>query len=96
MPLVGIKPIELKIFIIHCKPNEQIRPTIAIILYGSSYLRTFNKDLTIIDNIIKIINKQKINPSSSPATANIKSVFASGIFSFKIPCPGPLPNSPPF
>ena len=27
--------------------------------------------------------KQKIRPNSSPVTANIKSVFASGIFSFK-------------
>ena len=40
--------------------------------------------------------KQKINPNSSPATAKIKSVLASGIFSFKIPCPGPFPSNPPF
>ena len=92
----GIRPKELKILIKHCNPNEQIRPLIAIILYGSSSCRTFNKLLIIIDRIIKIMIKQKINPNSSPATAKIKSVFASGIFSFKIPCPGPLPNNPPF
>ena len=58
--------------------------------------RTFNNVLITIERMIINIIKQKINPNSSPATANIKSVFASGIFSFKIPCPGPLPNSPPF
>ena len=46
--------------------------------------------------IVKIIIRQKIKPSSSPATAKMKSVFASGIFSFKMPWPGPLPNNPPF
>ena len=45
--------------------------------------------------IIKIIIKQNTKPSSSPATAKIKSVFASGILSFKIPCPGPYPKIPP-
>ena len=64
-------------------------------MYGSSSFRTFNKVLIIIDKIIRIIIKQKIKPSSSPATAKIKSVLASGIFSFKIPCPGPLPSNPP-
>ena len=39
--------------------------------------------------------EQKIKPNSSPATAKIKSVLASGIFSFKITCPGPLPSNPP-
>ena len=92
IPFVGIKPKELKILIKHCNPKTNINPLIAIILYGSSTFKTFNKVLTIIDKIIKIIIKQKIKPNSSPATANIKSVFASGIFSFKIPCPGPLPK----
>ena len=45
--------------------------------------------------IIIKITKQNISPSSSPATAKIKSVFASGIFSFKSPWPGPLPKIPP-
>ena len=49
----------------------------------------------IITNINKTIKEQKTNPSSSPATAKIKSVFASGILSFNIPWPGPLPNKPP-
>ena len=40
--------------------------------------------------------RQKIKPNSSPATAKIKSVLASGILSFKIPCPGPFPSKPPF
>ena len=40
-------------------------------------------------------NEQKIKPSSSPATENIKSVWASGICSFKVPWPKPLPNIPP-
>ena len=95
IPFVGIKPNELNILIKHCSSNEQIKPIIAIILYGSSSFRTFNKVLIIIDKIIRIIIKQKIKPSSSPATAKIKSVLASGIFSFKIPCPGPLPSNPP-
>ena len=85
MPLVGINSRALKILIIHCKPNEHIKPQIDIILYGSSTLSNLNKVLTIIDKIIKIMTKQKIYHNSSPATAKIKSVFASGIFSFKIP-----------
>ena len=43
----------------------------------------------------KTIIEQKTNPSSSPATAKIKSVLASGIFSLRTPCPGPFPNKPP-
>ena len=70
-------------------------PDIAIILYGLLTFRTFNNVLITIERIIINIIKQKINPNSSPATANIKSVFASGILSFKSPCPGPLPNIPP-
>ena len=49
----------------------------------------------IITNINKTIKEQKTNPSSSPATAKIKSVFASGILSYSIPWPAPLPNNPP-
>ena len=67
----------------------------AIILYGLLTFRTFNKVLIIIERMIINIIKQKINPNSSPATANIKSVFASGIFYFKSPWPGPLPKIPP-
>ena len=44
--------------------------------------------------MIKII-KQKIKPSSSPATAKMKSVFASGIFYLRSHWPGPFPKIPP-
>ena len=44
---------------------------------------------------IKTIILQTIKPNSSPATANIKSVLASGSFSLSTPWPGPLPNKPP-
>ena len=85
----------LKILISDCKPKQQVSPTIDIIINGSFMFNNLNKNLTIIIKINKIIIEQKINPSSSPATAKIKSVFASGIFSFKTPWPGPLPNKPP-
>ena len=62
---MGIKPKELKIFIMHCNPKEQIKPLTAIILYGSSTLRTLIKVLIIIDKMIRIIIKQKINRGES-------------------------------
>ena len=95
MPFVGIIPNALKILIKLWRPKEQIKPDIAIILYGLVTFKTFNNVLITIERIIINIIKQKNNPNSSPATANIKSVFASGIFSFKIPWPGPFPNIPP-
>jgi hypothetical protein len=82
---VGIIPKALKIFIKLCKPNEHISPEIAIILYGLSTFKTFNRVFITIDKIIIKIIKQKIKPNSSPATAKIKSVFASGIFSLRSP-----------
>ena len=58
---------------------------IILILYGLSTFRTFNKVFITIDKIMIKIIKQKIKPNSSPATAKIKSVFASGIFSLRSP-----------
>ncbi len=71
---------------------ESTKPGSKRVSYEEEKKRLF----PIIDKIINIMIKQKINPNSSPATAKIKSVLASGILSFKIPCPGPLPNNPPF
>ena len=83
--MVGINAKELQILNKDCKPKEQVKPTTAIISKGLLIFNNFNKNLMIMTNINKTIKEQKINPNSSPATAKIKSVFAEGIFSFKIP-----------
>ena len=86
---------ELNMLIRDCKPKQQVNPTIAIIKNGSVIFKSLSRNLMIIISINDIIKAQKINPNSSPATAKIKSVFASGIFSLSIPCHGPFPNNPP-
>ena len=68
---------------------------VEIIKNGSFIFKSVTKKRIIINNIKKIMREQKMNPNSSPATAKIKSVLASGILSLRIPCPGPLPNKPP-
>ena len=70
IPFVGMIDNELKILINDCKPNEHVKPTIAIISNGSFIIKSFNKKRTIIVKINIIIIEQKIKPSSSPATAN--------------------------
>ena len=38
---------------------------------------------------------QARRPNSSPVTAKMKSVWASGRMRFTVPSPGPLPSQPP-
>ena len=52
---MGIIPKALKIFIKLCKPNEHISPEIAIILYGLSTFRTFNRVFITIDKIMHVL-----------------------------------------
>ena len=40
-------------------------------------------------------NMQNRRPNSTPVTAKMKSVWASGSTRFTVPSPGPLPSQPP-
>ena len=52
---------------------------------GLSIFSNFRRIRIIIIKNKKTIIQQTIKPNSSPATANIKSVLASGSFSLHIP-----------
>ena len=93
--MVGIKSNELRILISTCNPKQQIKPIIAIIIYGLLILSNLRRVRIIIIKNNKTIKLQTIKPNSSPATAKIKSVCASGSLSFSSPWPGPFPNNPP-
>ena len=95
MPVLGKIFKETLIFIIACRANWLIKPTIAIIKNCESKSNNLLKTLKMIKQKIATINRQTIMPSSSPATAKIKSVCESGRKLFITPSPGPLPKNPP-
>ena len=68
-----------------CSPNEQINPTIEKIMKGLLIFNSLRRVRIIINKNNSIITLQTINPNSSPTTANIKSVWASGSFSLRMP-----------
>ena len=92
---MGINFNVLKIFINVWSPKQLARPPIAIIISSSSIFNKLSNERITNIKIRITIKQQTINPNSSPATAKIKSVFASGILSFSVPWPGPFPNHPP-
>ena len=78
-----------------CRPNWISRPetdsTTKRLVSRSSRMRPRS---TTKPNSSTIARQATI-PSSSPATAKMKSEWASGSCDFTVPSPGPRPNSPP-
>src|SRR5574344_894726 len=95
-PVAGKKELATLIFKNAWKQIEKVKPTANNFPYISGQREAITKPLC--NNVQKrtISKTQPINPSSSPITAKIKSVCASGNqASFCFDAPNPTPYKPP-
>ena len=72
------------------------KPAPANCANGSRAREALSSKRTVISPNNAAISAQSAMPNSSPATAKMKSAWASGSDSFTVPWPGPVPVSPPW
>ena len=95
-PVAGKKEVATEMFKKAWKPIEKVIPTAKILPYISGHLDAMIKPLWIKVQNKPITKIQPIQPNSSPITAKIKSVCASGIqYNFCLELPKPTPQNPP-
>ena len=78
MPVTGIMPAVMPMFTNIWKVNIKVMPTASNVPKSSSALRAMVSPRQIIMPYNNNITHTPINPNSSPATANTKSVWFSG------------------
>ena len=76
-------------------PNSMTRPAAAKRQNGSSLRSASSRPRSTMKANMPASTMQKSRPNSSPVTAKMKSVWASGRMRLNVPSPGPLPSQPP-
>jgi len=96
IPFAGRRCIELPMWTRAWRPNIVRRPPAARTLNMSWDSESLERLRIMIKPKMAMMISTKNRPSSSPATENIKSAWASGSDNLTVPCPGPVPRRPPF
>src|SRR5258706_3407274 len=95
MPLAGRTLSDTPMLMKACKPMTRARPAPASCAKGSCDLEARSRSRIVTTPNRIAIRMQSAIPNSSPATAKMKSVCASGRRYLIVPAPGPTPTTPP-
>ena len=95
MPFAGSRLTATPIWMKACKAKTIANPAPASCAKGSRAAAERSNSLTVRTQNKIAMTAHKAKPNSSPATAKMKSEWASGRRYLIVPAPGPTPNSPP-
>ena len=96
MPLAGSSDTATPILMKACTAVTTARPAPASCAKGSRLPAARSSSRTVRTQNRSAIRPQSRKPNSSPATAKMKSEWASGMRYLMVPAPGPTPARPPW